>query len=270
MTDAKKTSRGHVLMGLILGLVLAAVAALAAFFLMSKPTNMKQQAEEAPIQSEINPNKTLQNKVPYTPFNKFKANDAQVEDSENSEDITEKPKKTGNLNSGKKENTTQEEAIEQVIREGVKDPIAKPKKIERELVEETDNFGETKLIQKIKETNKRIVAEEDPVDPIGALAREANAEKIDKEQVKEIKKIKTNDATYYVQVGAFKSSEQADHQKAVLTMQGLNAKISEVELEGNTMHRVRLGPFYSKEETDRAQKRLQAEGVSYKVIKVND
>jgi len=47
---------------------------------------------------------------------------------------------------------------------------------------------------------------------------------------------------YVIQVGAYRSTADADAQKAKLAMLGLEAKISERDKGGRTVYRVRLGP----------------------------
>jgi cell division protein FtsN len=49
--------------------------------------------------------------------------------------------------------------------------------------------------------------------------------------------------TYFVQVGAFRTPEDAQAQRAKLMLMGLDAKISEREQSGRTVYRVRLGPY---------------------------
>jgi cell division protein FtsN len=52
---------------------------------------------------------------------------------------------------------------------------------------------------------------------------------------------------YFVQIGAYGRSEEAEQQRARLAMAGMAAKVTEREQAGRTVHRVRLGPFESRE-----------------------
>jgi cell division protein FtsN len=76
--------------------------------------------------------------------------------------------------------------------------------------------------------------------------------------------------TFYVQTGAFRSVAQADQQKAMLSMQGIQARVSEVDSNGQTLHRVRLGPFNSRQDVQKIEKSLEQSNLSYKVIKVSE
>jgi cell division protein FtsN len=62
---------------------------------------------------------------------------------------------------------------------------------------------------------------------------------------------------YFVQVGAYSKSEDAEQQRARLALAGLRATVTEREQNGRTVHRVRLGPFEKRDEaeaqTDRAK-----------------
>ena len=87
-------------------------------------------------------------------------------------------------------------------------------------------------------------AESSSADPLGDLA---------------LSKTQTVDAFYYfVQVGAFNGSEEAQTQRAKLALGGLDPKISEREQNGNIVYRVRLGPFETKTEAEDAQNKLKA------------
>ncbi|MEY8878109.1 MAG: SPOR domain-containing protein, partial [Leptothrix sp. (in: b-proteobacteria)] len=66
---------------------------------------------------------------------------------------------------------------------------------------------------------------------------------------------------YYVQVGAYTRTEEAEQQRARLAINGLTGRITEREQAGHTMYRVRLGPFDLRDEADKAKE--QAAGVGY-------
>ena len=74
--------------------------------------------------------------------------------------------------------------------------------------------------------------------------------------------------TYFVQAGAYTSTEDADHQKARLAMQGLEGKITEREQSGRTVYRERLGPFDRKSDAEAARERLTAGGVEAQLVRV--
>jgi cell division protein FtsN len=74
--------------------------------------------------------------------------------------------------------------------------------------------------------------------------------------------------TYFVQVGAFARAEDAEQQRARVSLMGMTAKVSEREQSGRTVYRVRLGPFDRKEEADAAQEKLASSGVEAALVRV--
>ncbi|TVP83813.1 MAG: SPOR domain-containing protein [Thioalkalivibrio sp.] len=66
-------------------------------------------------------------------------------------------------------------------------------------------------------------------------------------------------ARVMLQTGSFQRYEQADQMKARLAMMGLQASIREVEVGGQTFHRVYLGPFDNEAVVNRWTERLQRE-----------
>jgi cell division protein FtsN len=63
---------------------------------------------------------------------------------------------------------------------------------------------------------------------------------------------------YFVQVGAYSKSEDAEQQRARLAMAGIRATVTDREQNGRTVHRVRLGPFDRKDEADAQTERAKA------------
>ena len=75
------------------------------------------------------------------------------------------------------------------------------------------------------------------------------------------------DAIYFLQVGAFTKRADADAQKAALAIQGIQAQLSEVTSDGNTLWRVRTGPYASVEESNPARDKLSGMGIKSTLIK---
>lgn len=73
---------------------------------------------------------------------------------------------------------------------------------------------------------------------------------------------------YYVQVGAFRSAEEAEAQRARLALQGFDAKVSEREQGGQRIWRVRLGPFNGKVDAELMQERLRARQFDTALVRV--
>ncbi|MFC5519971.1 SPOR domain-containing protein [Polaromonas jejuensis] len=74
--------------------------------------------------------------------------------------------------------------------------------------------------------------------------------------------------TYFVQAGAFRTPEDAEQQRARLSLLGLQAKVSEREQSGRTVYRVRLGPFDKKDEADKVKERLDSNSIETALVRV--
>ncbi len=93
-------------------------------------------------------------------------------------------------------------------------------------------------------------------DPLGALAKakSGNAE--------------APQTAYYVQVGAFRTPEDAQSQRAKLALTGVDAKVTEREQGGRPLFRVRVGPFEKLEDAERAKEKLDKSGNETALVKV--
>jgi cell division protein FtsN len=68
----------------------------------------------------------------------------------------------------------------------------------------------------------------------------------------------TDPFIYFVQVGAYSRTEDAEQQRAKLALAGFRATITDREQNGRTVHRVRLGPFDKKDDADSQTERVKA------------
>ncbi|MCY7319115.1 MAG: SPOR domain-containing protein [Ramlibacter sp.] len=73
---------------------------------------------------------------------------------------------------------------------------------------------------------------------------------------------------YFVQAGAFRTSEDAEAQRAKLSLLGVEAKVTEREQSGRQVYRVRAGPFDKKGDADRNKDKLEAGGVETALVRV--
>jgi cell division protein FtsN len=73
---------------------------------------------------------------------------------------------------------------------------------------------------------------------------------------------------YFVQVGAYSRTEDAEQQRAKLAMSGFTAKVTEREQSGRMVYRVRVGPYETRDEADGIQNRLQAENIEARLVRV--
>ena len=120
-------------------------------------------------------------------------------------------------------------------------------------------------------------------DPLGDLAKVKAAEpktesktkpeaKAPEPKVAETKAAETKPASsdpfiYFVQAGAYRSSEEAEAQRAKTGMLGLETKISERDQGGRTVYRVRVGPM-DKVEAERVRAKLEAAHIDSAMVRV--
>lgn len=74
--------------------------------------------------------------------------------------------------------------------------------------------------------------------------------------------------TYFVQVGAFRSAEDAETQRVKLSLNGIETRVTEREQSGRTVFRVRVGPFDKKEEAEKSKAKLDASGLDAALVRV--
>ncbi len=75
---------------------------------------------------------------------------------------------------------------------------------------------------------------------------------------------------YFLQVGSFRKTDDAENLKARLALLGVVAFVQTADLsEKGIWHRVRVGPFTQKTEVDKVRASLQDNGIEIHFIKVN-
>ena len=95
-----------------------------------------------------------------------------------------------------------------------------------------------------------------PADPLGDLAKaRSSATGVDP-------------FSYFVQAGAYRTAEDAEGQRAKLSLGGIEAKVSEREQSGRTVYRVRIGPFDKREDADRTKDKLEQLGMEAALVRV--
>jgi cell division protein FtsN len=73
--------------------------------------------------------------------------------------------------------------------------------------------------------------------------------------------------SYLLQVGSFKSAQDADQMKAQLALNGIVAEVQSVTVNDATWHRVRVGPVQGARAADELRRRLQNNGIDSLVMK---
>src|SRR5690606_5080871 len=76
--------------------------------------------------------------------------------------------------------------------------------------------------------------------------------------------------TYFLQVGAFQTEQEADNMKAKLALQGMEAIVQTVEVANKgVLHRVRVGPFNDVNEINSVRAQLAQNGFPADLVKTN-
>jgi cell division protein FtsN len=74
---------------------------------------------------------------------------------------------------------------------------------------------------------------------------------------------------YALQVGSFRSAEQADRFKVELVLQGFEVTVQTVTINNtDTYHRVRIGPFKDLDALNKVRSQLNKQGIENKLIKI--
>ena len=73
---------------------------------------------------------------------------------------------------------------------------------------------------------------------------------------------------YFVQAGAFRTPEDAEAQRARLSLMGVDAKVTEREQSGRTVFRVRSGPFNKEDDADKMKEKLSSAGMDAALVRV--
>jgi cell division protein FtsN len=100
-------------------------------------------------------------------------------------------------------------------------------------------------------------------DPLGDLAKAKSEAKPDAAG-----SVSADPFSYFIQVGAFRTPEDAEQQRAKLSLLGFQAKVTEHEQSGRTVYRVRLGPFDKKDEADKTKEKLDAQSIETALVRV--
>lgn len=93
-------------------------------------------------------------------------------------------------------------------------------------------------------------------DPLGDLAKERAGNRA------------ADPFLYFVQVGAFRTAEDAEAQRAKLSLMGIEARVTEREQSGRQVFRVRVGPFERKDDADSSKEKLEAVGLETALVRV--
>ena len=97
-----------------------------------------------------------------------------------------------------------------------------------------------------------------------------NESKVTEQEIKQLEGDTQAKETYFLQVGAFKTEQEADNVKAKLALLGLEAIIQTANTpEKGVLHRVRVGPFADPSQLTKTKSDLVENGFKPDLIKVN-
>jgi cell division protein FtsN len=98
-------------------------------------------------------------------------------------------------------------------------------------------------------------------DPLGDLVKAHTAGK-------EVASATDDPFNYFVQIGAFRTNEDAESQRAKLSLSGIETKISEREQAGRTVFRVRTGPYNTRDDAEKSKAKLDGMGLDTALVRV--
>jgi cell division protein FtsN len=105
----------------------------------------------------------------------------------------------------------------------------------------------------VAKTDSKPAASADPLGDL-AKARAANAT--------------AEPFVYFVQLGAFRTAEDAESLRVKLSLSGVQTKVTEREQAGRVVFRVRIGPFDKKEDAEKAKERMDASNQEAALVRV--
>lgn len=104
--------------------------------------------------------------------------------------------------------------------------------------------------------------------PMPAVAAASSAARTDKPGSAAPAAAGADPFIYFIQVGAYNKSDDAEAQHAKIAMLGFDAKVYEYEQSGRIVYRVRVGPIAKKDDADAQQKKLEAAGVASHMVRI--
>ena len=105
-------------------------------------------------------------------------------------------------------------------------------------------------------------------DPLGDLAKARSEAKPEARPGAKADASGVDPFSYFIQAGAFRTPEDAEQQRAKLSLMGFQAKVTEREQSGRTVYRVRLGPFDKKDEADKTKEKLDGQSIETALVRV--
>jgi len=97
-----------------------------------------------------------------------------------------------------------------------------------------------------------------------------NESKVTEQEIKQLQDDSKPKESFFLQVGAFQTVQEADNMKAKLALLGIEAIVQTVTIpEKGVLHRVRVGPFTDIAQISKAKNELNDNGFKADVIKMS-
>lgn len=123
-------------------------------------------------------------------------------------------------------------------------------------------------------TTKSVEAKSDPKMAVKPDAKGEVKPAVSADPLGDLAKAKTGGSSgaepfmFFVQLGAFRTAEDAEAHRAKLSLSGIETKITEREQSGRVVFRVRTGPFDTKEDAERNKDKLEKAGLETSLVRV--
>ncbi len=102
--------------------------------------------------------------------------------------------------------------------------------------------------------------EKPATDPLGDLAKASANKSGDTKSVEPF--------IYFVQLGAFRTAQEAENQRAKWSLDGVETRVSEREQSGRTVFRVRVGPYDNRADAEASKSQFDAKGLETALVRV--
>lgn len=120
----------------------------------------------------------------------------------------------------------------------------------------------------LPDTEVKVSDMEVPVDEEGPAPESQAAAETERVVTEDTPEATPAGPSYMLQVGSFQSAEDAEQSKALLALQGVQASVQKVAINGQAWFRVHVGPFLDLARAQQTRARLDQLGIRAIVLKV--
>ncbi|MDR3098217.1 MAG: SPOR domain-containing protein [Paraburkholderia sp.] len=260
-TKQQSKQSGGTFLGVVLGLIVGlAIAVVVALYITRSPTPFVSKvappaASDASQSEQYDPNRVLQGKTPGQPVPPQAAQSTppntapgQTTNQSQSSGMLEEPQIVEVPPSGSADNNAANNGIAVAPKPATGNSgaaVAQKPPASNAPAQQLANNQPQKAPNAIPAPN---ASNTKPAQPGAPAAAEANT-------------------GYFLQVGAYKTSADAEQQRARLAFQGFESKVTQRDAGGITYYRVRIGPFSKFDDMNSTRQRLSDAGIDTAVIR---